>query len=597
MRRALASFAAAATLVLAVPTPLPAQETAGLSASPSLGQVSTDAGRMVQDTVTVVNLSDEAMSVSATLAPLEVDPNGRFISPATSDLPSAVPWGGVEPSVFQLPAQNSRRVTATMTPPSGTPAGGYYAALRLIGTPTSGDSVQVIHPILIQVAGDGILTRRGRLVGVTIPSPSVRSSIPVKLTLENTGNVHVIAAGRITILDALSRVTATVLVARTPVLPGRTRILTVDVPAPLIPGSVTARANIAFGRGSSEVVATASGYSAPWWGILAIAIVVFLLLRVVLAAVRWRRRRRARREPEVGLPPEIDVDRAEAEEAAEVVPGPVADADAWRDAWEMEPIPRKRDLEPEEEIEELPTEAYEPHRVADLDEEEEPVPVASGGVLDLSEVLPGELELEEEAEPEPEEEAEPELEVEPLPVSLPVFKDLEGLGEPEPELEPEPEPELEPEPEPELEPEPEPEPVMAAPARGFPRGAAVRRARVALDLLRADAKVSDAKLDVGLEILRSVREHDEVRATVAAAFDEQRGGRAGQALEALTLALDAVGSDKALGALLEAYGSSKSPLAERLKGAIAGYGPDALRANKDQISMLPKKRREELGLS
>src|SRR5687767_4712678 len=146
MRRALASCAAAATLVLAVAAPLPAQETAGLSVSPSIGQVSTDAGRMVQDTVTVVNLSDEAMSVNATLAPLEVDPNGRFRAPATSVLPSAVPWGGVEPSVFQLPAGNSRRVTATMTPPAGTPAGGYYAAIRIIGTPTNGDSVQVIHP-------------------------------------------------------------------------------------------------------------------------------------------------------------------------------------------------------------------------------------------------------------------------------------------------------------------------------------------------------------------------------------------------------------------------------------------------------------------
>jgi hypothetical protein len=138
---------------------------------------------------------------------------------------------------------------------------------------------------------------------------------------------------------------------------------------------------------------------------------------------------------------------------------------------------------------------------------------------------------------------------------------------------------------------------MQAPARAFPRGAAVRRARVALDLLLADATVSEAKIDVGLEILRAVREHDEVRNAVGAAFDEKRSGRSGQALEALALALHAVGSDKALGALLEAYASSKAPLAERLKAAIAGYGPDAMRANQDQISMLPKKRREELGLS
>jgi hypothetical protein len=116
-------------------------------------------------------------------------------------------------------------------------------------------------------------------------------------------------------------------------------------------------------------------------------------------------------------------------------------------------------------------------------------------------------------------------------------------------------------------------------------------------LLLTDAKVAEEKLDVGLDILRSVREHDEVRAAVAAAFEEKRSGRGGQALEALALALDAVGSEKALGALLEAYASAKAPLAERLKEAIAGYGPDAMRANQDQISMLPKKRREELGLS
>ncbi len=119
----------AVSLVVLSATAPGAQTQRDLSVSPSYGEVSTDAGRMVQDEIAVVNLSDEDIAVIASLAPLEIGADGAFRSPASSDLPSAVPWGTVEPSTFNLPSGNSRVVRATFTPPAGTPAGGYYAAV------------------------------------------------------------------------------------------------------------------------------------------------------------------------------------------------------------------------------------------------------------------------------------------------------------------------------------------------------------------------------------------------------------------------------------------------------------------------------------
>lgn len=576
MRRALAScpVAIALALVLAVAPELPAQTRPGLGVSPAVGQISTEGDRMAQDTFRVVNLSDTDMNVTASLTPLEIDADGRFRAVAGSDLPSAERWGGVEPSVFQLPRENSRAVTAKVTPPRGTPAGGYYAAVKLVGSIPGEGTVQTLHPILIEVAGDGILTRRGRVVDVSIPAGSVRTSIPVTLTLENSGNVHVTAQGRITVLDALSRVTATVALNRTPVLPGRKRIITVQVPAPLIPWRVTVRATVSFGRGSTEVSATASSYSFPWWGIAATVVVAFLVFWLLRGIVRRRRRRRV---PEAGLPAEIDVERAELEEA-EVAPAPAEEPDLWRDAWEIEPVPPAREPELEVEPEALPTSAFEPEREEVVEEEVveehgELEPAGAGDVLDLSEVLA----LEPEPEPEPESEPEPE------PPAL--FKELEALRKPEPE----------PEPEPVAPPELVAAPAGETPARAFPRGAAVRRARVALELLTGDVKVSEAKLDVALEILRTVRDHDEARAAVLAAFEEQRGARKGQGLEALALALHAVGSDRAPVALLQAYAAAKAPLDDHLREALSGYAPDVLRAHQELIAALSKQRRERLG--
>jgi hypothetical protein len=83
---------------------------------------------------------------------------------------------------------------------------------------------------------------------------------------------------------------------------------------------------------------------------------------------------------------------------------------------------------------------------------------------------------------------------------------------------------------------------------------------------------------------------------VVAAFEEARGARRSDGGGVLALALDAVGSDRAPAALLEAYASAKEPANERIRMAIRRYGPDLLRAHQELIAALPKKRREELGL-
>ena len=610
-RRVVACLFAVGLVVLAAAAP-EAQAPRDLSVSPPYGQISTDAGRMGQADINVVNLSDEEISVIASISPLEVDADGTFRATA-SDLASAVPWGAVEPSSFTLPAGTTRIVRATFTPPPGTPAGGYYSAVRLAGTIGSSGSVEAVHPVLMEVAGDGILTRRGRLVSVDVPAASVRTSIPVTLTIENTGNVHVIAKGRLSILDPFSRETATLPITQAPILPGRTRTVVVDVPAPIVPGPVTVRASMTFGRGSSEVTQSSSGYSLPWWGIAAFLVVLFLVARLVLAIVRRRRRRRAARQATRGeaLPAEIALERAPLEEAAGL-PAP-APADSWSDAWEIEPVPRA--AEPEEELlpevheeelvpkEPVEVEASSPFAPAAAAEEEaalveEPAEEAASedAVLDLSAVLAFEDEaieeepeaepIEEPVEPEPVEEEpvweEPEIEPEPLPVPPSVFRELESLPPPP---EPGPEPELEPEPEPE--PEPVRQPVARAATRAFPRGAALRRVRVALDML-ADGG-DETKLDVGLEMLETLREQEEVRAAVEEAYAVRRGPTLG-------LALDAVGSERAPAALIEAFGAAKGTLSERLRVALGTYPAERLRSETDAIASIPKKRREELGL-
>jgi hypothetical protein len=659
MRRTRASWLLALSLLIAAlpfvaVAPATGQEAeAELGISPVVGQLATAPGRTIEETVTIVNLSDGPLQVGMALDDLEVDVRGRFSAvPSESRPSSAVPWGFVEPQGLQLPAGNSRDIKVALTPPEGTAPGGYSAALRFM-VESRGRTTEIVHPVLLDVGAER-LVRSARISSIFVPSRSIGSTIPVTIAIENTGPLHVAAQGTLIVTDATSRVTARIPVPRSIVMPGKTRIISVDVPAPLIPWRARVRADVGFGPGLPRDSMSTSGFAFSWFGIAVIMALVVLVLWTVLHLVR--RRIRSRRSS-------VEVPQATpAERAGRKTPPPPA-------APVKEPAVRRTALPVK------PAEPAAPGRVvvsqpALTDEEldrlwgpvvarakKERVGVSEPGAPARSTAEIIALKLAGSASPEPEEEAEPDVpeaepeapesepeapeaepdapeadrEEEPRVIVLPDAKPRSEAAASEPpveskrviRLEPEPkqaEPVLEPIvaesfPEPASLPGALPSPVIAAATgsegpRSRPRltvlpretvveepgspltAAAVdRRARVALDMLHEGPGRTGARVEVALDVLHTVKANLTVNSKVEEAYEAARKARDRHALAPLSLALAAVGSPAAPAALLRAYATAPDALADSLLAAIRALSAEELKANRRLVTALPSERR------
>ena len=121
--------------------------------------------------------------------------------------------------------------------------------------------------------------------------------------------------------------------------------------------------------------------------------------------------------------------------------------------------------------------------------------------------------------------------------------------------------------------------------------AALRRAKVALDMLGGPTGETGAILDAALELLRSVRRDPGVIAAVAETYEANRARRrAGP----LALALAVVESSRAPAALLEAYAAAPKVVADRVRKAISACDPAELRQHPGLIEALPPARRSEI---
>jgi hypothetical protein len=123
--------------------------------------------------------------------------------------------------------------------------------------------------------------------------------------------------------------------------------------------------------------------------------------------------------------------------------------------------------------------------------------------------------------------------------------------------------------------------------------AALRRAKVALDMLAGPTGETGAILDAGLELLRSVHDDPGVVASVQEAFAKNKGRRK---LGPLALAMAVVASPEAPAALLVAYATAPKVVADRLQLALEAYDTAELRSHPELIDALPPARRYSLGL-
>jgi hypothetical protein len=643
MIRRFAALALALAAVVAVAGVGAAAGSLEIGVSPLYDVRGVDPANAVEETINVVNLSDEDMHIAVTLTELRINALGALASvePGTG-LPSAASWGKAEPAAFELPRGHVQNVRLTFVPPAQTKPGGYYSAARVVGTTSSGEtSPSSIHATLLEVRGADVMPA-GKIAALSAPSFSFGSTLPVTVKLQNTGNVYAIATGKLTVRDMRSKITATVDIPKTPVIPGTPRILKIDVPAPAFPGRVKVSARVEFGPGVPDDSASTSILAFAWWHLVSAALVLFVLIRSAMALIRWRRRRRIAKR--------LEVKREQPRVAAPVAVGDAGLQSAWERSGIEAPAARRQDApvvmqeaEPQTITEKLEEDFWAPksdvHAPLRIPAEEPPAvqmpagdeaePVTSS-VPKLADLMSlsrpaDEVEEEAEADEEPRDELAAEV-VEPVAEEEPVEEPepVEELAPPEPIVEAEPvvEPEPEPLPEPavvipmvrsrEVPDEPAPreeaepaaarihklsEVVRAGVPATKPSGpqAARRRVKVAVDMLQTGSGRSSERLDIAVQLLASAGGN--VAGAVEEAFDAAAAAGRGPAMGSLALALALLDSPRAPEALLRSYGVASRSGANALREALKSCDPDVVKAQRELLEALPQDRLASLKLA
>jgi hypothetical protein len=271
----------------------PANTQQALEVSPPTQEVKADPGQTITITATVANKSETTLPISVRVENfIAAGDEGQVALTETG--PWAVStWTTISPDEFSLKPGERKDVTAKISIPQGE-AGGRYGSFVFSIAGAQGEntatslSQEVASLFLIRLSGD--VNEQLTLKSLTAPEFSEFGPVPLVLTYENTGNVHLRPRGTITIKDMLGRIIGFVHADATNIFPGATRKVPLTFPKKLLIGRFTAEAAVrSGGTNRQELLAQTTFIIFPVRLaaiILMSAIVIFLLRKRIIKALK-----------------------------------------------------------------------------------------------------------------------------------------------------------------------------------------------------------------------------------------------------------------------------------------------------------------------
>ena len=241
--------------------PTKTSTTDGLTITPLRTNPTVKAGEKKVQKITVQNRTAKPMSVVLTYEEFSLT-NESYEYSFSSPKHELITF---EVTEFRLDAGAKRAIAYQIEVPANYPPGGYYFTLFATNIANNG-SIQTQSRVgsLVFLTVDGTLDRTTRISSVSAPSFSVRTSIPLNIQLENTGNVH----SEVTVETSLhGPATSSQSSATHFVMPGTTRSISYQLPAPRLPGiySIDISANNGYDQPTSTTVQV---FYLPLWFIM-----------------------------------------------------------------------------------------------------------------------------------------------------------------------------------------------------------------------------------------------------------------------------------------------------------------------------------------
>jgi hypothetical protein len=173
-------------------------------------------------------------------------------------------WTTLSTSEITLPGSSVETVRYTVKIPKDAKPGTHWGMIFFEGdavAPAPGMagtamSLQVAHTFYVNV---GDITRSGKIAGIFSKLPT-EPVLPVQLTVQyqNTGNSAQNVDGKFEIRDSSGKVLISEKFEATTVLPGTTRMLTVNIIGPLPAGTYTVLAILNYGDKETDVAGETS---------------------------------------------------------------------------------------------------------------------------------------------------------------------------------------------------------------------------------------------------------------------------------------------------------------------------------------------------
>lgn len=289
MRRAICLMLLA--LVLCAPAVAHAEESKnrGLYVDPVREYVQVAAGSAQTEDFAVANLTDQPMTVTFSVQAFSVTDYAydyEFSPPQDN-------WVALGLTEVKLQPNQNKKVDYTISIPADAPSGGKYFTLLATTRQDSGSVNTVVRAAaLVYLTVQGPLNQNSELKGAHMPRVVFGQHIPFSLDLKNTGNVHYFAhikAG----LSGMPGTNHSILSASHLLMPGTSRQLGGNIPAPFWPGLYKVHYGYQLDSGASNYRTRLIVYLPPWsiaFAILVIAVGYILLRKLV----RRRQRIRAR---------------------------------------------------------------------------------------------------------------------------------------------------------------------------------------------------------------------------------------------------------------------------------------------------------------
>ena len=278
-----------------ITAPIHAQTTEGLSAIPPRLEVTVKPDGVVSQTIKVRNESSKEKNITITVEDFVVNDDIGTPTVITSSKEdnrwAASSWIQVSPSSVKLKGGETKTLILTVMPPANALPGGHYAMVlhspdnQVSIIDSTGSSIQTKVGTLVYITIPGNIRQNATVKDFNAPKFSEFGPIDFKTVIQNLSDIHIKAAGNITVTNMFGLRTDQIAfnAEGVNIFPGKVREFQNQLSKKWLFGRYKAELNAAYGTAGGVATAVLFFWVIPWRLLILVATAIIIIVVIILA--------------------------------------------------------------------------------------------------------------------------------------------------------------------------------------------------------------------------------------------------------------------------------------------------------------------------